>query len=172
MSCPQIPHPLDDIVYAEAVNAFVSEGGFVPPAVRATARGLRAETICRPGVSVSFPAQQTPPDDLALMRKYAISQAGGYYHYSGYRYERLRDAVAYAALVGSRSDDAPPVALGRCVPVVSESDCQRMRSLQIVADGAFFRWGTYRYDRATDAIAYATLIGLRNEAVRAAGRQR
>lgn len=121
-----------------------------------------------------MPGQKNSPADLAIMQMHAITYGDGYFHYSGYRYERLNDAAAYALLIGSRdraADSRGGTMQAKPAALLSEADYRRMAMLNIVRDGASFRWGPYRYDRAADAIAYATLMQLRDESVRAQGRQ-
>lgn len=43
-------------------------------------------------------------DDGRLMQKYGIGFEGGQYVFGEYRYDRLRDAVAYARLLTRRGD--------------------------------------------------------------------
>ncbi len=47
--------------------------------------------------TVEFPS----PDQKLIMRTLSISYRLGYYYWGPYRYERLRDAVAYARASGS-----------------------------------------------------------------------
>jgi hypothetical protein len=45
-----------------------------------------------------LPAFQPSADEERVMQLHGITYAGGHYRYGGYRYGRLCDAVAYAAL--------------------------------------------------------------------------
>lgn len=121
-----------------------------------------------------MPEQPCSPADLAIMQKHAITYGDGYFHFSGYRYERLNDAAAYALLIGARScavDSCGSVMQAKPAALLSETDCRRMAMLNIVRDRGSFRWGPYRYERVADAIAYASLMQLRDKSVRAQSRQ-
>lgn len=170
----RVHRPTQDFSYLAAVDAFISEGGFVPPAPRVAARCVRAETVCRSRAEIPLPGQKCSPADLAVMQQHAITFGDGHFHYAGYRYERLSDAAAYALLNGplrrtvDSSGNAPQA---RPAALLSETDHRRMAMFAIVREGARFRWGPYRYDRLADAIAYATLMQRRDESVRAQRRQ-
>ena len=83
---------------------------------------------------------------------------GRSFAYRGYRYDRFTDAVDYARLDRARdfnepgADNTAPLELAM---LPNEADQNLMRALDIsFADGAF-HWREYRYDRLTDAVAYA-----------------
>jgi hypothetical protein len=111
------------------------------------------------------------PDEAAqrvrIMRELSIGFNGRYYHYRGYRYDRLSDAVNYARLQRSRScggdsdhaglvDEEQKQSPGEIVPP-SESDLAVMDSLAITFRNGTYFFGPYRYDRLADAVQYARL---------------
>lgn len=53
---------------------------------------LPARTLQQPQV-----APETPLSEASLMAKYGITKEGDKYVYSGYRYDKLQDAVTYAS---------------------------------------------------------------------------
>lgn len=145
--------------YAEAENAFTSEGGFVPPA--SEWRYLRRENLMRP-LSDSPPADETTPQKPEdwLLRQ-SVGFDGRHYQYNGYRYDRLADAVAHVALTRARPsllDPKGPYSLELSSDPPDAPDRETMASLGIVAQGNAYRWGDFRYDRLEDAIAYAVLM--------------
>ncbi len=102
-----------------------------------------------------------------LMSEFSIGFNGRYYHYRGYCYDRLSDAVNYARLQRSRpcggdsdhaglADEEQRQSLEEIVPP-SESDLAVMESLAITFRNGTYFFGPYRYDRLTDAVQYARL---------------
>jgi hypothetical protein len=93
------------------------------------------------------------------MAELHIRYNGRSYHYGSYRYDRFMDAVNYARLDRERgfSEVSGEGAAMHQVALPTEADRVLMQALAITfADGAF-RWREYRYDRLSDAAAYATL---------------
>lgn len=87
---------------------------------------------------------------------------GRHYHFRQYRYERLDDAMRYAAtqhrLPGFARDPAfTPQWLAEWVP--TEAQRATMRQLGIGFDGTRFDVGAYHYDRLEDAMAFAGRTG-------------
>lgn len=79
--------------------------------------------------------------------------------HSGYRYDHLDDAVAYARLQRSRSGyrQQPPAALRRTVEPPDTPQLATMVSLGITFRDGMYRFGPYRYDRLAHAVGYARL---------------
>lgn len=116
--------------------------------VRLRDEGLRrsAEGEARAGVSL--------PD------AFSITHDGRQYHYDGYRYDRLDDAVAYARLQRSRpgSRRPPPAATPRTPEAPDAAQLKTMASLAITFQDGRYHFGPYRYDRLADAVSYARLL--------------
>ena len=114
------------------------------------------------------------PDDPSqrarIMSEFSIGFNGRYYHYLGYRYDRLSDAVNYARLQRSRArtGDSSHLGLtdegGRLPPeeIVppEESDLRVMSALAITFHNGTYFFGPYRYDHLADAARYARLISM------------
>ena len=97
-------------------------------------------------------------DGSRLMAELSIAHEGRYYHYDGYRYERLEDAVTYAQLVRARrSERTDPSAFAKFDAVVSSNaaDRQLMLELSISVENGSFVFEGYRYDQLIDAANYA-----------------
>lgn len=111
------------------------------------------------------------PDEDAqrvrIMRELSIGFNGRYYHYRGYCYDRLSDAVNYARLQRSRSCGGDSDHAGLAdeeqnqspeeIEPPSESDLAVMDSLAITFRNGTYFFGPYRYDRLADAVQYARL---------------
>jgi len=93
-----------------------------------------------------------------LMAEWSIAHVGRYYHYDGYRYERLEDAVAYAQLVRARQSqrtDASAFTQIDAVEPPNAAERQLMADLSISFENGCFVWEDFRYDRLIDAANYA-----------------
>lgn len=93
-----------------------------------------------------------------LMAELSIAHGGRYYHYDGYRYERLADAVAYAELVRTRQSqrtDSPTFAQFDVVKPPTAAEQQLMLDLSISFENGSFVFESFRYDRLIDAANYA-----------------
>lgn len=108
------------------------------------------------------PNDPTAPADAAdgsrLMAELSIAHAGRYYHFGGHRYERLKDAVAYAQLVGAQPSQQRESAAIKRVDAVEPTDAverQLMLELSISFENGCFVFEGYRYDRLIDAANYA-----------------
>ena len=83
---------------------------------------------------------------------------GHYYHFRQYRYEQLSDALRYARMQhdkpGFQRDGA---FVPRWLPAwqPDEGQLALMRELGIVFGQGRFAFGSYRYDRLDDAVAFA-----------------
>ena len=102
-------------------------------------------------------------DDTSLMAKFSIRSRGRHYHYRGYRYERLADAVAYARIVHSMP--AQDVISSGGVDTVEWPDAadeELMAALSISFENGVYRFGGFRYDRLLDATNYAEHCKLRD----------
>jgi hypothetical protein len=87
-----------------------------------------------------------------------ITFNGREYGYRGYRYDRFTDAVNYARLDRSRAFADPGVDEGAPLertPVPNEAEIEVMRTLGITFADGRFHWREYRYERLSDAVAYA-----------------
>jgi hypothetical protein len=102
------------------------------------------------------------------MRELSIGFNGRYYHYRGYCYDRLSDAVNYARLQRTRpqgndshnaglADEEQKQAPEKIVPP-DESELALMNSFAITFSQGRYFFGPYRYDRLADAVHYARLI--------------
>jgi hypothetical protein len=93
-----------------------------------------------------------------LMAEFSIAHQGRYYHYDGYRYERLADAVAYAQLVRARQTqqtDQSSLVKFAAAQSPNASDRQLMLELSISFENGTFVFEGYRYERLIDAANYA-----------------
>lgn len=100
--------------------------------------------------------QDTPIPTLAA----GVSFDGRAYRYGEYRYDRLVDAVAYSELQHGRAAAAPiPASVPNAASVIDLTgwDADAATALGVTFDGKVFGYLQYRYDRFTDACAYADL---------------
>jgi hypothetical protein len=113
----------------------------------------------------AFTAEGAPPseansDDLERdMKELFVSFDGVQYVYDGFRYDRLSDAMAYARLMRSRApefDGSTTRPARRDHPPLTEAERTAMRALGIERVGHSFHFESFRYDRLSDAVAYAT----------------
>jgi hypothetical protein len=131
-----------------AQDAFTSEGGHV----NAGAEPVRE-------------AADTDQDAQArLMATLGIHREGRYYHFRGYRYNRLEDAVAYARLVGTRAsrmlpeDNLPSRSFDNDgVKPPTGADIALMKTLGVSFEAGRYVYEGFRYDCLADAMAYAKL---------------
>ena len=109
-----------------------------------------------------------PPDRERQMAEFAVGHDGLAYHYNGYRYDRLKDAVSYAFLTRARPgprEPGGPHPQSAAVAAPSDADRALMASLAIEFDAGAYRFGNYRYDRLADAVNYARSAGKRQQDV-------
>ena len=123
---------LDERLYASAQDTFTSEGA--PPPERDSAELEQG------------------------MKERLVSFDGVQYVFDGFRYDRLSDAMAYARLMRSRPPEfdssttrAPP----RSYVPLTEAERTLMGTLGIELVDHTFRFESFRYDRLSDAVAYA-----------------
>ena len=93
-----------------------------------------------------------------LMAELSIAREGCYYHYDGYRHERLEDAVTYAQLVGARRSertDSSAFAKFDAVAAPNAADRHLMLELSISFENGSVVFEGYRYDQLIDAANYA-----------------
>jgi hypothetical protein len=122
----------DERLYAAAQEAFTAEGA---------------------------PAAPGDADDLERrMKALLVSFDGVQYVYNGFRYDQRSDAMAYASLMQSRPEQfdkgntmAPPP--GFSPP--TEAQRALMATLGIELGNRAYRFEGFRYDRLSDAVAYA-----------------
>lgn len=113
----------------------------------------------------AFEAADLGAEERRRIIKHGIGFDGRHYRYRDYRYDRLSDALAYAELDGARSGrpapEAPPEWLEPHRPSAQEE--AQMELLGIAFDGKFYLYGSYRYERCSDAVNYARLKAPRRE---------
>jgi len=120
-----------------------------------------ASTSIDTGLSHLPPPDPSADEQSQLMREFSIGLSGRYYVWSGYRYECLMDAVAYARLMQSRSDGPDQVPATEHAqpqqPVATPTPAERedMFTLGIDFEKGQYVFAGYRYDRLIDADAYA-----------------
>jgi uncharacterized protein (DUF433 family) len=94
-----------------------------------------------------------PPETLA----FGISFDGRTYHYAQYSYDRLADALRYAALEragpGFREDPIPRN--WKQWPGPTPEERLQMAAKGIVFDHGYYFYGPYRYDMLSAALDYA-----------------
>lgn len=93
-----------------------------------------------------------------LMTEWSIRKRGRYYHFDGYRYEVLANAIAFAQLVQERPWLRADLAtFARCdideAPNAADRQC--MRELAITFESHRFVVEGFQYDRLIDAANYA-----------------
>lgn len=101
---------------------------------------------------------QATPD---VLRELGIGFDGRQYRFLGHRYDRVEDAVAQARLLAERPDlraEEDPQAAGWPVGTPAEPTDDERR--EMAAEGIGFvqgryTLGPYRYERLSDALAYA-----------------
>lgn len=164
MMRPMRSSPRDAYSYAQAENAFTWEGGFLPH-TRDISRpcGDDGSRMLAPHVAAARSSVDRPEDWLL---RHAVRFDGRSYAFSGYRYDRLADAIAHVVLTRARPAllDPPGACFPKAEPVpMSVGQREAMAALGIVAVGSSYCWKTYRYDRLDDAVAYAELMRSRGE---------
>ena len=96
-----------------------------------------------------------------LMTELSITRHGRYYHFDGYRYELLGDAIAYAELIRARSSQPvqrphlPAFDRFDAVAGPSAADWQVMQDFSISFENHSYVFEGYHYDRLIDAANYA-----------------
>lgn len=105
-------------------------------------------------------------EQASLMATLGIRHERRYYHFRGYRYTRLEDAVAYAHLVGTRAarmlpeDNLPDRSFddgGEPGEPPTAADTTLMQSLGVSFEDGRYVYEGFHYDRLADAVAYARL---------------
>lgn len=92
-----------------------------------------------------------------------VSFNGAQFTFRDFKYDRLRDAVAYAELDRQRGEhfpaaSAPETWLERPLPGVE--DLALMQQHRISLEGSRYRYRGYLYDRLADALSYACRQGV------------
>lgn len=92
-----------------------------------------------------------------LMAEWSIVHQGRHYHYAGYRYERLADAVAYAQLGRARQPSQEDFSVFDRIDSHEPTNADRelMRELSISFQNYAFVFEGFRYDKLSDAANYA-----------------
>jgi hypothetical protein len=108
-------------------------------------------------------AEADQEEQARLMAMLGIRHEGRHYHFRGYRYTRLEDAVAYARLVGTRAarmlteDNLPSRSLIDEVNLPTGQEKALMQSLGVSFEDGRYVYEGFHYDRLADAVAYARL---------------
>ena len=132
---------------AAAQDVFTSEGGHVD---------IRSEPVGETG-------DAGQEEQARLMAALGIRHEGHHYHFRGYRYVRLEDAVAYARLVGTRAsrmlpeDNLPDRSFDDESKPPTGSETALMQSLGVSFEDGQYVYEGFHYDRLADAVAYARL---------------
>ena len=123
------------------------------------ARGWAVPPERPPPWSSPRPVMDTAEERAQWMADLSIAYDGIRYYYGSYRYDRLEDAVNYARLQRSRDGGHTRIPMTRPAIHHAPDDNERraMASSGITYVGGGYRLGEYRYDRLTDALAYARL---------------
>ncbi|NJO13246.1 MAG: hypothetical protein HC872_07025 [Gammaproteobacteria bacterium] len=106
-------------------------------------------------------AETNVDENCRLMAELSITRHGRYYHFEGYRYELLADAIAFAELVRARSSQPAQrpqqQVVEKCdVPEgPSAADRQLMQEFSISFENHSFVFERFRYDQLRDAVNYA-----------------
>lgn len=112
---------------------------------------------------MSEPTAAPPPSSEAeLAALHEIRYDGLRYLYRGYRYEHFGDALSYARLDRTRPGFVPDAAFQpRWEAPWQPDSAQRaqMAPWGIVFAAGYYQYGSYRYERLADALAYARLHG-------------
>ena len=145
-----VPHGsrCDNAVGDAAEQVFTSERGHVVP--------------CNDedGVSVSGKRK--------LLQELGIRYDGRTYYFLSYRYTRLEDAVAYARIVRSRAslhlpnDQMTSPTDCEVTKEADEAELDEMRRLGVEHRNGRYTFAEFKYDKLSDALAYARLMA-RNE---------
>jgi hypothetical protein len=110
-------------------------------------------------IDTQDPTDASPVGESSrLMTELSITHHGRYYHFDGYRYELLADAIAFAQLVRARPlyrTDPPEFVEFDAVELPSSADLQLMLELSISFEGGCFVFEGFHYDRLIDAANYA-----------------
>ena len=90
-----------------------------------------------------------------LTAEWSIAHRGRYYHYDGYRYECLADAVAYAQLGRARQTPLPDAEAFDVIEPPNAMERDLIRELSISLENDIFVFEGFRYDKLIDAANYA-----------------
>jgi len=97
--------------------------------------------------------------DAVRMSELNVRFDGRSYRYGQYCYDVLKDALSYARLDQERHgrltapcDEAP---VWTSPPMPTEDEQRQMDGLGVSFDGRQYHYQGYRYDRLSDALAYA-----------------
>jgi hypothetical protein len=137
-------------------HAAASDSAFPPPDRTVQGASTSTADVAACGfVSCADQARtRQAPEELyvdlqRLMSAFGIYYDGRFYRYSGYRYDRLGDAVAYAELMQSRqSTQVGPIHSHRMTPF----------GHQALPTGSSWRRGRYRSTQGCTRIATSTTI--------------
>ncbi|AKJ28609.1 hypothetical protein AAW51_1918 [Caldimonas brevitalea] len=95
------------------------------------------------------------------MAEFSIVYNGRHYQYDRYRYDHLADAVNYARLrrlvPPDKDEEADAMPAPEDVQPPDEAQRQLMSEFDISYEHGLYRFGPFRYERCSDAVAYARL---------------
>lgn len=143
----------DNVVENAVEQVFTSEGGHIAP--------------CNDGDSVAVSGE------AKLLQELGIHYDGRSYCFLSYRYTRLEDAVAYARLVHARAFLSLPedrmTSPKHCenAEAASEAELDEMRRLGVEHRNGRYTFGEFKYDKLSDALAYARIKALNQESAAA-----
>jgi len=106
-------------------------------------------------------SEAAPSERERQMAEFRIECDGLRFHYNGYRYDKLADAVAYASLMRARPeqhDAGGPSPRGATFTSPTDDERTLMASLGIGHAAGAYRFGDFRYERLSDAVNYAKLV--------------
>jgi hypothetical protein len=92
------------------------------------------------------------------MAEHSITYNGRHYAYGSYRYDALADAMRYSKLERALGRKAPELqSLAEHVETPTDEQRFVMTELGIASQDGMYRFGSFRYERLSDAIGYARL---------------
>ncbi len=101
------------------------------------------------------------PDLAATMAKLRVTCADGKFIFREYRYDKLSDALAYARKVQQNTSIATQVPVGHCREEPNPADPEvaaLMETLGVTCAGGKYVFSEFRYDKLSDAFAYARKV--------------
>ena len=100
-------------------------------------------------------AERESPTQEGLMAQLSVSYNGRQYQFGQYRYDQVADAIHYAERHPGEAHESGSAAAPMEIPDPDQREL--MRSLAITFHDGLYHLGDYRYERLTDAVAYARL---------------
>lgn len=117
-------------------------------------------TSCNP---VGPVARSSLEADRGRAMQLGISFNGAQFTFRDFKYDRLRDAMAYAELDSQRAGNLPAASLpeawlGWPFPGVEDEALMKLHGIRL--EGCRYRYRGYLYDRLADALSYACRQGV------------